>query len=414
MDRCDVLVIGGGAAGMLASSVAAENGARVVLVEQNDKLGKKLCITGKGRCNLTNNRPVAGIIDNIPNGGRFLHSVLNLFSPADTMALFETLGVPLKTERGNRVFPRSDSASDIVEALISYMADNDVKIKHGKALGIIAENGRITGAEASCGKISCNSLILATGGKSYPATGSTGDGYTLAGALGHTISPLRGSLVPLEAEPGTCGKMQGLTLKNVRLSVFDGGSKPIFEEFGELLFTHFGLSGPLALSASAHMRDYDNKKYHVHIDFKPALDEKKLDMRILRDFEKYSNRDFINALGDLLSRLSIPVIVEKSGIPPDAKVHSISREQRLRLVRLLKAFRIDISGPRPVEEAIVTSGGVALREITPKTMESKIVRGLYFAGEIIDADAYTGGFNLQIAWSTAVAAARAATQRLVL
>jgi predicted Rossmann fold flavoprotein len=393
---------------MLASAVAAEMGARVLLLERNDRPGKKLRITGKGRCNLTNDCSVEEALQSIPTGGRFLHSVMNAFSPRDAMRLFESLGVPLKTERGNRVFPQSDSASDIVGALCRYMDSAGVVQQRGRALRIAEKNGRITGVAAAGGEIKCRAVILATGGMSYPATGSTGDGYKMANELGHTITPLRGSLAPLEAAPEICGVMQGLTLKNVRFSVYDGGKKPVFEDFGELLFTHFGISGPLALSASAHMRDFGGKKYYALIDLKPALDEKKLDLRLLRDFEKHSNRDYINSLGDLLSKSIIPVIAEKSGIPPDTKVHSITREQRLGLVRLLKAFRIDIDGPRPVEEAIITSGGVDLREINPKTMESKLVKGLYFAGEIIDADAYTGGFNLQIAWSTAFAAARSA------
>jgi len=406
----DVVVIGGGAAGMLASAVAAENGVSVMLLERNAHPGKKLKITGKGRCNLTNNCSITEVLESIPTGGQFLHSSLNAFSPQDTMELFGRLGVPLKTERGNRVFPQSDSAGDVVGALIRFMDDSGVERKQGRALGVVQVNGRVTSVETADGMIECGTAILATGGLSYPATGSTGDGYDISRNLGHTIAPLRGSLVPLEAEPEICGKMQGLTLRNVRLSVYCGGKKPIFDDFGELLFTHFGISGPLALSASAHMRDFEHKEYYVLIDFKPALDEKKLDLRVLRDFEKYSNRNFANSLGSMLARLSIPVIVSRSGIPPDMKVHSINRDQRQGLVRLLKGFRIEISCPRPVEEAIITSGGVDLREINPKTMESKLVHGLYFAGEIIDADAYTGGFNLQIAWSTAVAAGKAAAK----
>ena len=408
----DVIVIGGGAAGMLAASVAAELGARVLLIERNDVLGKKLHITGKGRCNITNICSTNEVLENIPTGGRFLYSSLTGFTPDDVMTLFESLGVALKTERGRRVFPNSDKAGDVVLALERYMKKNRVSVKTGRVRRIIAEDGRVAGVETQDGAVNCSAAILATGGMSYPGTGSTGDGYLMASALGHSITPLRGSLVPLVAETETCSRMQGLTLKNVKLFVFDGGKKPVFEDFGELLFTHFGLSGPLALSASAHMRDYENTKYHVLIDLKPALDEKKLDLRVLRDFDKFSNRDFSNALGDLLNRLMIPVVIEKSGIPPGKKVHSITRDERLGLVRLLKSFRLDIEGPRPVEEAIVTSGGVALGEINPKTMESKLVSGLFFAGEIIDADAYTGGYNLQIAWSTAVAAARGAAAHL--
>ena len=393
---------------MLASSVAAERGAQVLLLEQNDMPGKKLGITGKGRCNITNDCSISEVLSNIPTGARFLNSAINGFPPGETRSLFESLGVPLKTERGNRIFPESDKASDIVRALRRYMDRSGVLMKQCRAIGIKTENDRVTEVLTEEGAIICTAVILATGGLSYSGTGSTGDGYRMARALGHTITPLRGSLVPLEAQPELCSRMQGLTLKNVKLSVFDGGKKPVFEDFGELLMTHFGISGPLTLSASAHMRDFTGNYYYVLIDLKPGLDERKLDLRILRDFEKYSNRDFSNALGDLLNRLMIPVIVELSGIPPSAKVHSITREQRLRLVRLLKSFPLKIDKPRPVEEAIVTSGGVATKEINPKTMESKIISGLFFAGEIIDADAYTGGFNLQIAWSTAYAAAMGA------
>ena len=403
----DVVVIGGGAAGMLASATAARRGARVLLLERNARLGEKLRITGKGRCNLTNDCSLADVLDNTPTGARFLHSAISGFTPGDAYAFFESIGVMLKTERGGRVFPRSDKASDVVDALCGLLNRSGVIVAHGRAREIITKDGKITGVTTSAGDIKCNAVILATGGVSYPATGSGGDGHKMAAALGHKITPLRGSLAPLAAEPEICGRMQGLTLKNVRLYVYDGGSKPVFDDFGELLFTHFGISGPMVLSASAHMRDFDNRKYYVTIDLKPALDEKKLDLRVLRDFAKYSNRDFSNALGDLISRLMIPVVIEKSGIPPGTKVHSISRDQRLSLISILKAFRLDIDGPRPVEEAIITSGGVELTEINPKTMESKIVRGLYFAGEIIDADAYTGGYNLQIAWSTAFAAANA-------
>ena len=407
----DVIVIGGGAAGMLAAGVAAEQGSKVLLIERNGVLGKKLRITGKGRCNLTNDAAAGEVIGNIPTGGQFLHSAVNGFSPRDTMQFFESLGVPLKTERGGRVFPISDKAADIAGALIRFIDKQGVTVRRSRAKDLITQDGSIAGVDTDNGPFDCKAAILATGGKSYPATGSTGDGYKMAGGTGHRITPLRASLVPLEAQPDICGGMQGLTLRNVRLSVYDAGStakKPLFEDFGELLFTHFGLSGPLTLSASAHMRDFDGSRYFILIDLKPGLDEKKLDARIQRDFIKYSNRNFSNSLDDLLSKSMIPVIIEKSGIPPDAKVHSITRGQRAGLVGLLKGFRIDVGGPRPVEEAIVTSGGVDLREINPKTMGSKLVKGLYFAGEIIDADAYTGGYNLQIAWSTAYSAGRAA------
>ena len=393
---------------MFAACIAADSGAKVMLLDHNDRLGKKLSITGKGRCNLTNDCSVTDVLRNVPAGSRFLHSAVNGFKPQDVMLFFESLHVPLKVERGGRVFPQSDKASDIVGALERFMKSKGVSIKRSRALGLITENGNISGVKTPDGVMHTSSVILATGGMTYPSTGSTGDGYKMASELGHRITPLKASLVPLAADPETCSRMQGLTLKNVRLSVFDGGKKPVFEDFGELLFTHFGISGPLTLSASAHMRDFEKKKYYALIDLKPALDEKKLDLRIQRDFMKYSNRDFSNALYDLLSRTLIPVIIEKSGIPPETKPHSISREQRLGLGRLLKSFRIDIAGPRPIDEAIITSGGIDLVEVNPKTMESKLAGGLFFAGEILDADAYTGGFNLQIAWSTAYAAARAA------
>ena len=408
----DVIVIGGGAAGMLAAAVSAEAGARTILLERNERVGRKLLITGKGRCNLTNDCSAAQVLENTPNGSKFLYSALNGFPPNEVMSLFKSLGVPLKTERGGRVFPISDKSTDIVDALRSYVMRSGAKINRHHVTGIEVRGESLFDVITKTDTLRCCSIILATGGMSYPATGSDGDGYKFAQALGHNLSKLRGSLVPLVAEPEVCGAMQGLSLKNVRLSVFDGRKKTIFSDFGELLFTHFGLSGPLALSASAHMRDFDNKKYHIIIDLKPALDEKKLDLRILRDFEKYKSRDFANALGDLLHKSMISVIIEKSGIPHDKKVHSITREERMRLNNLIKSFRIEIEGPRPVDEAIITSGGVALKEINPKTMESKLIPGLYFAGEIIDADAYTGGYNLQIAWSTAFAAAKAATKNL--
>lgn len=401
----DVVVVGGGAAGMLAAVVAARRGLRVLLLEKNDRLGVKLRITGKGRCNVTNDCAVREVLENIPTGGRFLNSAISGFTPKDTMDFFEKLGVPIKTERGNRVFPVSNSAADIVAALRRACEASGVDIRKGTAKALITAGGKISRVLTDEDKIDCRAVVLCTGGVSYPLTGSTGDGYKLAAALGHCIVAPKPSLVPLEASPDICSRMQGLTLKNIRLTVRDGGKKPIYEDFGEILFTHFGVSGPLVLSASAHMRDYANKKYELFIDLKPALDEKKLDARLLRDFEKYANRDFSNALGDLASRIMIPVLVDLSGIPPQTKVNSITRQQRADLLALFKSFRIAVTAPRPIGEAIITSGGVDVKDINPKTMESKIVGGLYFAGEIINADAYTGGFNLQIAWSTAYAAA---------
>ncbi len=402
----DVVVIGGGAAGLMAAAEVAARGFAVILVEKNARVGIKLSITGKGRCNVTNDCDVRQAVENIPTGGKFMQSALYAFTARDAMAYFERLGVPLKTERGGRVFPVSDKAPDIVAALRKNAERQGVKFRRGTAQEILAENGRVKAVVVSGERLNCRAAVLCTGGVSYPTTGSTGDGYKMAETLGHTIVPPKASLVPLEAAPEICAAMQGLALKNVRLTVRDGGKKPLFEDFGELLFTHFGVSGPLVLSASAHMRAFGKKTYTLSIDLKPALDEQKLDARLLRDFEKYANRDFSNALGDLAAAKMIPVLVQLSGIDPGKKVHSITRDERRRLLMLFKDFRLDVVGPRPVTEAIVTSGGVKLGEVNPTTMASKLVGGLTFAGEILDTDAYTGGFNLQIAWSTAQAAAR--------
>ena len=396
-----MIVIGGGAAGMMAAVTCAGQGQKTLLLERGPYTGKKLRITGKGRCNVTNDCSVRDVIASFPTGGKFLTSALYGFTPQDVMAQFEAWGVPLKVERGNRVFPVSDRASDIVDALRRAMRDSGVTVRQGRVTGLTVSDGAVTGAVTEDGKeYTASAVILATGGVSYPLTGSTGDGYELARSCGHTIIPPKPSLVPLESDDGDCREMQGLSLRNVRLTVTAGGKKPIFSEQGKLLFTHFGVSGPLVLSASAHMRDIGKTPYRFSIDLKPALDEKKLDSRILRDFEKFANRDFSNSLGELLNRLMIPVVVRRSGIPGDTKVHSVTREQRRQLVQVIKDFTVPITGARPVSEAIVTSGGVSTREIDPKTMASRLVRGLYFAGELIDADAYTGGFNLQMAWAT--------------
>ncbi len=393
---------------MMASAVAAEGGLKTVLIEPNKLLGKKLRITGKGRCNVTNNCDTRALMDNIPQNPRFMYGAFNRLDPADTMAFFERIGVPLKTERGNRVFPQSDSAHDIANALERHGRNCGVKWLHEKALEIKAENGCISSVITQSTEIKCKMAILCTGGVSYPLTGSTGDGYAMAQRLGHSIVPPRPSLVPLESGDAYCQEMQGFSLKNVRLRVLDENSKCLYDELGEMLFTHFGVSGPLVLSASAHMRDFEKHSYRLSIDLKPGLDEKKLDARILRDFEKYSNREFKNALTDLAGRTMIPVLLRLSGIPEETKVNSITKEQRAALVTLFKNFPVSVSGPRPVAEAIVTSGGVNVKEIDPKTMGSKLVSRLYFAGEIIDVDAYTGGFNLQVAWSTAYSAASSA------
>jgi predicted Rossmann fold flavoprotein len=401
----DLIVVGGGAAGMFAAARAAERGVSTLLLERNETLGRKLRITGKGRCNLTNDCAARDALENVPTGARFLQSAFYAYPPSEVMAYFEGLGVPLKTERGRRVFPVSDDANDVADALLRAMSRAGVAVRQGRAERILTENGAVCGVETSGGTLTCRAVILATGGKSYPATGSTGDGYRMAAELGHTVTELRPSLVPLVSPDAFCAEMQGLSLKNVRLTVSDGSKKPIFEDFGELLFTHYGISGPLTLSASAHMRDFHAKTYTAVIDLKPALTREELDARLLRDFQSFANRDFSHALDKLLPRLMLPVVIRRAEIDPAKKTHSVTKAERARLLTLLKAFGVAISGPRPIEEAVITSGGVEPRELVPASMASKLVRGLYFAGEIIGADAYTGGYNLQIAWSTARAAA---------
>jgi len=397
--KSDVLIIGGGAAGMIAAITAAENGAAAVVLEPNERLGKKLNITGKGRCNVTNNCSAEELLRNIPQNGRFLYSAFSQFDSQDAMAFFERLGVPLKTERGNRVFPVSDRSFDISGALERQMKRLGVTVIRDRAVRLLMEEDVVTGAEGEKDTYCAGATIIATGGLSYPRTGSTGDGYRFAQHTGHTVMPPRGSLVPLEEKGSVCRELMGLSLRNVSLTVLENGKK-IYRDFGEMLFTHFGVSGPLILSASSHMRHFGKKDYALRIDLKPALDEQMLDKRLLGDFEKHINSDFINALGDLLPQKLIPVYVKLSGVDPHTKVHSITREQRKTLIALLKAFPVEIRGPRDVSEAIITSGGVKVSEINPSTMASKKVSGLYFAGEVLDVDAYTGGFNLQIAWST--------------
>ena len=400
----DAVIIGGGAAGMMCSLIAAQRGLDVILLEQNKLLGRKVRITGKGRCNVTNNCDIKDFLSNIPGDGKFLYSALNRFPPRDTMQFFESLGLPLKTERGNRVFPVSDNANDVAGTLTRNIERSGVRRIRESAKHIICENGAVCGVKTESGIIECRAAIICTGGLSYPLTGSTGSGYKMAQELGHSIVPCHPSLVPLESDDEYCARMQGFSLKNVTLSAYED-DKLIFRELGEMLFTHFGVSGPLVLSASSHMRNFGKSKYRLSIDLKPALDEKKLDARLLRDFEKYANRDFANSLCDLAGKTMIPVLVELSGIPPEEKVNSITRQQRHELLKLFKEFPVSVSAPRPIDEAIVTSGGVSTKEINPRTMESKLVSGLYFAGEVMDLDAYTGGFNLQIAWSTAFVAA---------
>ena len=409
-----VIVAGGGAAGMMAAITAARAGADVLLLEPNDKVGRKLYITGKGRCNVTNNCGRDELTAAVPRNGKFLYSAFDRFGPAGTMAFFEGLGVKLKTERGSRVFPVSDRAADIVDALFFELRRQRVEIRQDRVTGLAVREGQLSvvRTEKSGELKDCKVLILATGGASYPRTGSTGDGYRLAREAGHAIVPIRGSLVPLESEDPCCARLQGLSLRNVELRVRTERGKTVFREQGELLFTHFGLSGPLVLSASAHM-DFAKSRYAAHIDLKPALDEQRLDARLLRDFEERANQDYANALGGLVPRSMVPVLVERTGVPAEAKVHDIRREQRRKLLETLKDFRVLLSGPRPVEEAVVTSGGVAVGEVNPKTMESKKAGGLFIAGELLDVDGYTGGFNLQIAWSTGHAAGLAAAERAI-
>lgn len=398
-DRTELVVIGGGAAGMMCAYNAAQRGMSVVLVDPNRQLGRKVRITGKGRCNVTNNCDIKEFMRNIPGDGRFLYSALNRFSPADTIAFFESHGLPLKTERGNRVFPVSDNANDVAGLMARLCERSGVTLIRSTAKKILTEGGAVFAVVTEEGTIACRATAVCTGGLSYPLTGSNGAGYRFARELGHTVTETRPSLVPLESEDDCCAQMQGFSLKNVTLSAYED-ERLIYKELGEMLFTHFGVSGPLVLSASSHMRNFGRAKYRLEIDLKPALDEKKLDARILRDFEKYSNKEFKNALADLAGHTMIPVLVRLSGIPEDTKVNSITREQRMRLLRLFKAFPVSVSGTRPIDEAIVTAGGVSTKEIDPRTMCSKLVQGLYFAGEVLDLDGYTGGFNLQIAWST--------------
>lgn len=397
----DGIIIGGGPAGMFAAITAAQRGQKVLLLERNDRLGKKLLITGKGRCNVTNNCSVDEVLKNVPRNGRFLYSALNACPPAKVMDFFATAGCALKTERGNRVFPVSDRSQTVLEALQREMRRSGVEIRTDRVREILTVDGAVSGIRGQNATYGCGWVILATGGLSYPTTGSTGDGYAMAEHLGHTIVPAQGSLVPLETQGPDAPDMQGLSLRNVDVKLLDAKSKKLFTDFGELLFTHFGVSGPTVLSASAHLK---GEGCRLVIDLKPALDEGKLDSRVLRDLELYKNRSMENALTDLLPRSMIPVVLRRAGIDPAMQANSLTKQQRRSLVELLKAFSLTVTGKRPVAEAIITSGGVKVGEIDPKTMQSKKVPGLYFAGEIIDCDAYTGGFNLQIAWSTAYAA----------
>ncbi|MBP9989302.1 MAG: NAD(P)/FAD-dependent oxidoreductase [Ruminococcus sp.] len=399
-----ILIVGAGAAGLIAAGTATAKGKNVTILERNDKPARKVIITGKGRCNVTNNcNELDKLISNVPVNGKYLYSAFSSWMPSDTVELIEDMGVPLKCERGNRVFPCSDKAADIVDALIRYATDDGAQIINGRAKSLIIENGILKGVETYDNeKILADKVIIATGGKSYSRTGSTGDGYELAAQAGHTIIEPKPSLVPMNCHEGFCTDLMGLSLRNVSIKVLDTkkNNKVVYNDFGEMLFTHFGVSGPMILSASSHIRNMEKNRYIISIDLKPALTFEQLDARILRDFSENNNKDYINSLNALLPKKLVPVIVKLSGIKANLKVNQITKEQRHTLVELLKDFRVTITSFRPIEEAIITSGGVKVSEINPKTMESKILKNLYFAGEIIDVDAYTGGFNLQIAFST--------------
>ena len=404
----DGIIIGGGPAGMFAAITAAERGKKVLLLERNDRLGKKLLITGKGRCNVTNDCSAEDILKNVPRNGKFLFSAMNNFPPQRIMDFFNDHGCALKTERGNRVFPVTDKSQSVLDCLQKEMRAKGVTVKTARVRELLVENGQVVGVRTDREEIRASWVILATGGVSYPATGSTGDGYAMAKAMGHTVVEPQGSLVPLETAGNDCQEMQGLSLRNVGVKLLNAKGKVLYKDFGELLFTHFGVSGPMVLSASAHIGKGDGWK--ISIDLKPALEEHKLDDRILRDLELYQNRSMENALTDLLPRSMIPVVLRRIGVDGSLQANSFTKQNRRALVELLKNFTLEITGKRPVAEAIITSGGVKCGEIDPKTMESKKVPGLYFAGEIIDCDAYTGGFNLQIAWATGVAAGKAVAE----
>lgn len=412
-----VIVIGGGPAGMMAAIAASQNGHKVTIIEKMNMLGKKLLITGKGRCNITSSLNIEEFIKNIPGNGRFLYSAFQNYTNQDIIQFIKDQGLEVKEERGNRIFPATDRSQDVLNCFKNKLKQLGVEIKYNETVKeILVEGNKVTGVKTDLGKIEADKVILATGGKSYPLTGSTGDGYSLASKLGHTIQTIKPSLVPLEIyNKEDAVKMQGLSLRNVKIRITEKISetqeKEIYEDFGEMLFTHFGVSGPTILSGSAHLVRYKNldellktKKIKLYIDLKPALTEEQLDDRILRDFKEAKNKQFKNSLDNLLPQKMISYIIEKSKIAEDKKVNEITKEERKNLLNALKKLEFTIKGFRPIEEAIITSGGINIKEINPKTMESKLVEGLYFAGEIIDVDAYTGGFNLQIAYSTGFAA----------
>lgn len=405
-----VAVVGGGAAGLMAAITAARQGAAVTLLERNEKVGRKLYITGKGRCNLTNDCPWEDVLKHTTCNAKFLYSSMAAFPPDMAMDFFRELGVPLKTERGRRVFPQSDRAADVVDALFHRLKQDGVRLVQARAEGLLVEDGSIVGVESDRGRFLCDGVILATGGLSYPQTGSSGDGYIMARQLGHTISAPKASLVPLYSDDPCCPQLQGLSLRNTGVSVKTGKGKVIFREQGELLFTHFGLSGPTVLSASAHLRQWERESYTMTLDFKPALDRETLDRRLLRELGENGNRELGTLLRTLLPRALGPIVARRAGLQPEARANALTRAQRQALLETLKGFDLRLTAPAPIEEAVVTAGGVKVSEINPKTMASKLVPGLYFAGEIIDVDAYTGGYNLQIAWATGHAAGLAAAR----
>lgn len=413
-EQLTIAVIGGGAAGLFAAIQCAADGCAVSLFEKNPILGKKLSITGKGRCNVTNNCSPDEFLANVCTNAKFLYSAIHAFSASDTMAFFKNIGVPLKVERGSRVFPVSDKATDIVTALKKEAARRRVQVIHERVVDIIYDEQQAIGVKTKTTSSLFDRIIVCTGGLSYPGTGSTGDGYRFAQKAGLSLIPPTPALVPIETEESFVRQLMGLTIKNAGFCIEDSQHhKMIYEDFGEFIFTHFGLSGPVVLSASSRLPNFEKGRYKAIIDFKPGLDERTLDQRILKDFAKYNNKNFANALNDLLPRKLIPVIILQSGISPECKVNAITKEERKKLVHLLKHFSLTLKQLRPIEEAIVTNGGVCVNELNPKTMESKKVKNLYFAGEVIDVDAYTGGFNLQIAFSTAYAAAKAASEKNV-
>lgn len=395
-----VVVVGAGPSGMMAAIKAAEKGHKVTLIEKNEKLGKKMFITGKGRCNVTSNKDIEEIIENIPGNGVFMYSALYTFTNENLMEMVEAKGVKLKVERGDRVFPESDKSSDIIKCFEKYLRENKVKILFNTSLkDIVVENGSVSKAITDRGTIDCESLIIGTGGKSYPLTGSTGDGHKILKKYGHSITDLKPSLVPLVTKEKFVTELMGLSLKNVEIDIKHKG-KSLYKDFGEMLFTHFGVSGPLILSSSRIVSDILPKEVELYIDLKPRLDESELDKRIIKDFEKNKNKQFKNSLDELLPKKLIPIIIELSKIDENKQVNGITKEERRNLCNLIKRFKLTIVNTRPIEEAIVTRGGVNLKEVDPSTMESKLINGLYIVGELLDVDALTGGFNMQVAFST--------------